>query len=104
MPSSGHINVESLTPFEVLARSVSRIHPLPRNTLRAIAILQLSCIQIGSDTIRVLPHPLCSAHSSHKNLFNTHRLVPAQFNEFYPKCSGPTIPSLHAMLPPEHSR
>jgi hypothetical protein len=46
MPSSGHINVESLTPFEVLARSVSRIHPLPRNTLRAIAILQLSCIQI----------------------------------------------------------
>ena len=32
------------------------------------------------------------------------RLVPAPFNEFYPKCSGPTIPLLHAILPPEHFR
>jgi hypothetical protein len=27
-----------------------------------------------------------------KKLFNTQRLVPAPFNEFYPKRSGPTIP------------
>ena len=41
---------------------------------------------------------------SRKNPFNTQRLVPAPFNEFYPKRSGPAIPSLHAILSPEHSR
>ena len=41
---------------------------------------------------------------SRKNPFNTQRLVPAPFNEFYPKCSGPTIPLHHAILPPEHFR
>jgi hypothetical protein len=41
---------------------------------------------------------------SRKKLFNTQQLVPASFNEFYPKRSGPTIPSLHAILPPEHFR
>src|SRR5260370_364974 len=32
------------------------------------------------------------ANNREKKLFNPHRLVPAQFNEFYPKCSGPTFP------------
>jgi hypothetical protein len=41
---------------------------------------------------------------SRKKPFNTQQLVPAPFNEFYPKRSGPTIPSLHAILPPEHFR
>jgi hypothetical protein len=41
---------------------------------------------------------------SRKKPFNTQSLVPAPFNEFYPKRSGPTIPSLHAILPPEHFR
>src|SRR5580704_5515652 len=35
---------------------------------------------------------------SRKNPFNTQRLIPAPFNEFYPKRSGPTIPSLHAIF------
>ena len=39
-----------------------------------------------------------------KNTFNTQRLVPAPFNEFYPKRSGPTFPPLHTILPPEHFR
>ena len=39
-----------------------------------------------------------------QNPFNTQRLVPAPFNEFYPKRSGPTFPSLHAISPPEHFR
>ena len=34
---------------------------------------------------------------SRKKPFNTQRLVPAPFNEFYPKCSGPTIPLHHAI-------
>jgi hypothetical protein len=33
---------------------------------------------------------------SRKKPFNTQQLVPAPFNEFYPKRSGPTILSLHA--------
>ena len=41
---------------------------------------------------------------SRKKPFNTQRLVPAPFNEFYPKRSGPTIPSLHTISPPEHFR
>ncbi len=35
--------------------------------------------------------------------FNTHRLVPAQFNEFYPQCSGTTIQLIAQLFPPEHS-
>jgi hypothetical protein len=41
---------------------------------------------------------------SRKKPFNTQHLVPAPFNEFYPKRSSPTIPSLHAILPPERFR
>ena len=41
---------------------------------------------------------------SRKKPYNTQRLVPAPFNEFYPKRSGPTIPSLHTISPPEHFR
>jgi hypothetical protein len=41
---------------------------------------------------------------SRKKPFNTQQPVPAPFNEFYPNRSGPTIPSLHAILPPEHFR
>jgi len=39
-----------------------------------------------------------------KKSFNTQRLVPAPFNEFYRKYSGPTIPLHHTVPPPEHSR
>ena len=36
-----------------------------------------------------------------KTAFNPHRLVPAQFNEFYPKRSGSTAPPTPHILPPE---
>ena len=39
-----------------------------------------------------------------KKSFNTQRLVPAPFNEFYRKYSGLTIALHHTVLPPEHSR
>ena len=45
--------------------------------------------------------PTVYGTASCKKPFNTQRLVPAPFNEFYPKRSRPTIPSLHAILPPE---
>jgi hypothetical protein len=39
-----------------------------------------------------------AANTSRKKPSNTKRLIPAPFNEFYPKRSGPTIPSLHTIL------
>jgi hypothetical protein len=39
-----------------------------------------------------------------KKPFNTQRLVPAPFNEFYRKYSGPTIRLHYTILPPEHFR
>jgi hypothetical protein len=49
------------------------------------------------------PQPVSSLDAvgtvSCKNTFNTQRLVPAPFNEFYPKRSGTTIP-LHPHRPP----
>jgi hypothetical protein len=44
-------------------------------------------------------HAICG-----KNTFNTQRLVPAPFNEFYPKRSRPAFPALHAIYTPEHFR
>jgi hypothetical protein len=41
---------------------------------------------------------------SRKKPFDTQRLVPAPFNEFYPNRSGPMIPLLHTIPPPEHFR
>jgi hypothetical protein len=41
---------------------------------------------------------------SRKKPFNTQRLVPAPFNEFYPKRSGSTIHLQHTILPPEPFR
>jgi hypothetical protein len=41
---------------------------------------------------------------SRKKPFNTQRLVPAPFNEFYPKHSGPIFPALHTTSAPEHCR
>jgi hypothetical protein len=43
------------------------------------------------------------ASAGKKKAFNSHRFVPAQFNEFYPKRSGPTDPLNPHHLPPEHS-
>jgi len=37
-----------------------------------------------------------------KREFNPHRFIPAQFNEFYPKRSGPADPLNPHHLPPEH--
>ena len=48
--------------------------------------------------------PAALATVSCKKPFNTQRLRPAPFNEFYPKCSGPAILSHYAILPPEHFR
>jgi hypothetical protein len=46
MPSSRPILVESPSLFQVLARSLSLIDPLRRNTLRAIVIPELSQTRI----------------------------------------------------------
>ena len=92
-------------------RSLSRsLSPVDRRTLPRVRPLNPSARQ----RFRSLeaPHspsivPVLPAHSltvSRKKPFNTQRLVPAPFNEFYPKCSGPTIPLPHAILPPEHFR
>ena len=45
-----------------------------------------------------------AAAKSCKKPFNTQILVPASFNEFYPKYSGPTIDASSLHLPSEHSR
>ena len=65
-----------------------------------------SIFHSGSPTL--IFHPTVSRAPLHaisrKKPFNTQRRVPTPFNEFYPKRSGPTIPSLHTILPPEHFR
>jgi hypothetical protein len=66
----------------------------------------IPCLRAGSQHSILQPLTSLDAFTvrNRKNTFNTQRLVPAPFNEFYPKRSGPTFPSLHAISAPEHFR
>jgi transposase-like zinc-binding protein len=68
--------------------------------------LGASRFHIGSrySIFQLASFPTAYGTVSCKKPFNTQRLVPAPFNEFYPKCSGPIIPAFHTILPPEHFR
>ena len=98
-----------LAPFtgsdQSLSRSLSPVDRVPAESSPATRRLRLFS-RAGSRS------PICQRPSSPaafgtvscKKPFNTQRLVPAPFNEFYPNCSGPTIPLHHPILPPEHFR
>jgi hypothetical protein len=101
-------------PRSVLAPSPVLIRASADLCLRSIeylpSVLPLpvvaGCFHAGSRSRIFQPasSPAPYGTVSRKKLFNTQRLVPAPFNEFYPKCSGPTIPLHDTVLPPEHSR
>ena len=68
--------------------------------------VNVPCSRAGSrhSILQPVSSPDAVATGNRKNTFNTHETVPAPFNEFYPKRSGPKIPLQHAILPPEHFR
>jgi hypothetical protein len=57
-----------------------------------------------SSVLQLASFPSAYGTVSCKKPINTQRLVPAPFNEFYPKRSGSTIPLRHTIFPPAHFR
>ena len=88
-----------------LSRSLSPVDRVPAESSPAIASAPVVfTLEAAHSIFPPASFPAAFRTVSCKKPFNTQRLVPAPFNEFYPKRSGPTIPSLHAIFPPEHFR
>jgi hypothetical protein len=88
-PFTGSVQnlTRSLSPLDHVPAEGSPAIGRPQSFSRSTPLLHLTT---GPSSSRIHPRTL-------QKPFNTQSLVPAPFNEFYPKCSGPTIPVHHAV-------
>jgi hypothetical protein len=86
-----------------LSRSLSLVDRAPAESSPATHRCRLFSRWQPPPIFHLTSSPTPYGPVSCKKPFNTQRLVPAPFNEFYPKRSGPTFAASISAIPPEHS-